>query len=291
MAIQTGPVQTPEVEATLGEVRELIRTIRPSPDLVVLPELFALPFWCLGFNEPEHFSWAEGIDGPTLSAARKLARHLDAVVVAPFFERGAVAGEFYNSVGVIESNGELVEGTLPSGRSVATYRKNAISAYRWDDQVNDEKFYFREGPGYPVFRTSAGVLGILVCYDRWFPEAWRVLALQGAEVICVPNASQGDVGELFVPSMRTCAAQHLLYVVAANRAGTEEVGGRQTHYYGLSCLVDPRGTVLAQAGAAGPEVICADIDLAYVAAVRLRQTMYRDRRPVLYGLLAEETCP
>jgi N-carbamoylputrescine amidase len=129
---------------------------------------------------------------------------------------------------------------------------------------------------------------VLICYDRWFPEAWRMLALQGAEIVCVPNASLGDVSELFVPSMRTCAAQNLLYVVATNRAGEEEVEGRKARYYGLSCIVGPRGELLAAAGEAEPDQLAAaSIDLDAIALARSRQTMYRDRRPELYGLLAE----
>lgn len=285
--VQTGPVDRHDPAAALGEARELLVALEPKPDLVVLPELFALPFWCLGFADPEYFAWAEELGGPTLGFAADVARSLGAVLVVPFFEKGAVEGEYYNSVAVVDPDGQLVEGTLPSGRRVATYRKNAISAYRWDHQTNDEKYYFRPGPGYPVFRTAVGSVGVLVCYDRWFPEAWRVLALQGAEIVCVPNASQGDVGDLFVPSMRTCAAQHLVHVVAVNRAGTESVGGHEVSYYGRSCIVDPRGTVLAHAeDEAG--VIAAEVAPDAVATARLRQTMYRDRRPELYATLCED---
>jgi N-carbamoylputrescine amidase len=288
LAVQTGPAE-PDVAAGIERVRRLVGTQDPRPDLVVLPELFANPFWCVGLSDPRFFAWAEPLDGPVVGGLRALARELGAVVVAPFFERGDVPGEHYNSVAVIDRDGELVPGVLPSGRTVMTYRKNAISAFRWDDQVNDEKFYFKQGDGYPVFDTGAGRLGVLICYDRWFPEAWRVLALQGAEVVCVPNASLGDVSDLFVPSMRTCAAQNLLYVVATNRAGVEEVDGRKARYYGLSCVVGPRGDLLGVAGEAEPDqVVAADLDLATVVAARTRQTMYRDRRPELYGPLTEQ---
>jgi len=287
LAVQTGPALA-DVAANLDRVRRLVAGARPRPDLVVLPELFANPFWCVGLADPGYFAWAEGLGGPVLTAMRALARELHAVVVAPFFERGATAGEYYNSAAVIDRAGELVPGRLPSGRTALTYRKHAISSFRWDQQVNDEKFYFRPGDGFPVFDTEAGRLGVLICYDRWFPEAWRMLALQGAEVVCVPNASLGDVSDLFVPSMRTCAAQNLLYVVATNRAGEEEVEGRKARYYGLSCVVGPNGELLAAAGEAGPDQLAgATIDLDEIARVRTRQTMYRDRRPELYGLLAE----
>ena len=287
LAVQTGPA-VPDVAANLERARLLVTAAGPRPDLVVLPELFANPFWCVGLSDPGYFAWAEGLDGPVVTAMRALARELGAVVVASFFERGAVEGEYYNSVAVIDRSGEIVPGRLPSGQEVLTYRKHAISSFRWDTQVNDEKFYFRPGDGFPVFPTDAGRLGVLICYDRWFPEAWRMLALQGAEVVCVPNASLGDVSDMFLPSMRTCAAQNLLYVIATNRAGVEEVEGRKARYYGLSSIIGPRGDVLASAGEAEPEqAVGATIDLDRIAEVRTRQTMYRDRRPELYGLLAE----
>jgi predicted amidohydrolase len=287
LAVQTGPARA-DVEANLDGVRRLVLGVGPRPDLVVLPELFANPFWCVGLGDAGYLAWAEGLDGPVVTAMRALARELGAVVVAPFFERGATAGEFYNSAAVIDRAGELVPGRLPSGRPALTYRKHAISSFRWDQQVNDEKFYFRPGDGFPVFDTDAGRLGVLICYDRWFPEAWRMLALQGAEVVCVPNASIGDVSDLFVPSMRTCAAQNLLYVVATNRAGEEEVEGRKARYYGLSCIAGPRGELLASAGEGEPDQLAAaTLDLDDVARARTRHTMYRDRRPQLYGLLAE----
>jgi predicted amidohydrolase len=288
LAVQTGPAEA-DVAAGLDRVRRLLGDLDERPDLVVLPELFANPFWCLGLSDPRFFAWAEGLDGPVVTGLRSLAHELGAVVVAPFFERGDVAGEHYNSVAVIDRDGELVPGRLPSGRTVMTYRKNAISAFRWDEQVNDEKFYFKQGDGFPVFDTDVARLGVLICYDRWFPEAWRVLALQGAEVVCVPNASLGDVSDLFVPSMRTCAAQNLVYVVATNRAGVEEVEGRKARYYGLSCVVGPRGELLGVAGEAEPDqVVAADLDRDEIAAARTRQTMYRDRRPELYGPLTEQ---
>lgn len=287
LAVQTGPAVA-DVATNLESVRRLLAGVEPRPDLLVLPELFANPFWCVGLSDPGYLAWAEGLDGPVVTAMRGLARELATVVVVPFFEKGATAGEYYNSAAVIGRDGELVPGRLPSGRGALTYRKHAVSSFRWDQRVNDEKFYFRPGDGFPVFDTEVGRLGVLICYDRWFPEAWRMLALQGAEVVCVPNASLGDVSDLFVASMRTCAAQNLLYVVATNRAGEEEVEGRKGRYYGLSCIIGPRGEVLAAAGEAEPDQVAgATIDLDGIARARTRQTMYRDRRPELYGLLTE----
>lgn len=286
LAVQTGPAG-PDLGENLRAAMELARSGSTAGGLVVFPELFSRPFWCLGMSDPQYFAWAELVTGPTVRHAAELAADLGSVVVTPFFERGAVAGTYFNSVAVVGPDGSLLPGQLPDGSPTSVYRKNAVSAYRWDDQVNDEKFYFKPGNGFAVFDTPAGRIGILVCLDRWFPEAWRVLALRGAEVICVVNASQGDVDDLFVPSMRTCAAQNVVFTVAVNRAGTEHWAGHQTGYYGHSCLIDPAGTVLAQATRDKPEALAAQLDLADVVEVRTRRTMYRDRRPELYRAVCE----
>lgn len=287
LAVQTGPAVA-DLEENLRAASELARSSPVRGGLVVFPELFSRPFWCLGMSDPQYFSWAEPVTGPTVSHAAGLAAELGAVVVVPFFERGVLAGEYFNSVAVVGPNGSLLAGQLPDGSPVRVYRKNAVSAYRWGEQVNDEKFYFKPGNGFAVFDTCTGRIGILICLDRWFPEAWRVLALRGAEVICVVNASQGDVDDLFVPSMRTCAAQNVVFAVAVNRAGTEDFAGHRTRYYGRSCVIDPMGNVLAQACGERPQAIHAQLDLAEVAAVRARRTMYRDRRPELYRSVCED---
>jgi len=281
LAVQTGPASG-DLGENLRAAGELVRAGPVRGGLVVLPELFSRPFWCLGMSDPQYFSWAEPVTGPTVSHAAGLAAELGAVVVVPFFERGVLAGEYFNSVAVVGPDGRLLPGRLPDGSPARVYRKNAVSAYRWGEQVNDEKFYFKPGNGFAVFDTPVGRIGVLVCLDRWFPEAWRVLALRGAEVICVVNASQGDVDDLFVPSMRTCAAQNVVFAVAVNRVGTEDFAGHRTRYYGRSCVIGPMGNVLAEACGDKPQAVPADLDLAEVTAVRARRTMYRDRRPELY---------
>jgi beta-ureidopropionase len=286
LAVQTGPAEG-SLEANLRAAAE-VASAAEGAGLVVFPELFSRPFWCLGDSDPRYFEWAEDLDGPTLTAAAEWARRWSATVVVPFFERGSVPGEYYNSAAVVGPDGRRIEGRLADGRAVSVYRKNAVSAYRWGDQVNDEKFYFRPGQGYAVFDTPMARVGVLICLDRWYPEAWRVLALAGAEVICVVNASQGSVSELFVPSMRTCAAQNVVFTMAVNKVGAESVAGHIVHYYGQSCIVDPRGDVLASASDDGPQAIAAELRLGDVAAARAERPIYRDRRPELYARLVQE---
>jgi beta-ureidopropionase len=284
--IQTGPASD-ELSTNLAAARTAIRSLDPPPRAVLFPELFARPFWCVGLADPRYFEWAEDLDGPTLSALADEARALGAYLIAPFFERGRLEGEFYNSVAVLGPDGTLVEGRLPDGTRVATFRKHAISSYRWDGNVNDEKFYFRPGPGLPVFDTEIGPIGVLICYDRWYPEAWRVLALAGARIIFVPNASAGYVSETFVPLIRVSAAQNVVFAVASNKAGAEQVAGITTTYYGSSCICGPRGEVLAEVGDAPNAAIAADLDLSALGRARQRLWVYRDRRPELYGPIVE----
>ena len=286
VAVQSGPA-SPDREANLDRALTLLAHLTPRPDIVLFPELFLTPFWCVGLSDERYFEWAEDLEGPSLCALGAAARELGCYIVVPFFERGELAGQYFNSAALLGPEGTPVPGLLPSGDRVLTYRKNAISAYHWDGHTNDEKFYFRPGDGYPVFETRFGKIGILICYDRWFTEAWRVLALQGARVVFVPNASEGYVSDLFVPTMRACAAQNIVYVVAGNRAGLERVEDVETRYYGRSCIVGPRGDLLAEAADAATDVvIAADLDPGRVDRDRRRQWIYRDRRPELYGSVA-----
>jgi N-carbamoylputrescine amidase len=285
---QTGPPSGPPasvVDRYFAEVASVAEASggRGGLDLVVFPEIFSRPFWCVGLGDAAYFDWAEPIDGPTVTRAREAARRLGCHAVVPFFERGDRTGEYHNSAAVVGPDGELVDGVLPDGRRLPVYRKNALSAFNWNGARNDEKHYFREGEGFPVFATAIGTVGVLICYDRWFPEAWRVLGLAGADLVCVPNASTGAGGDLFVASMRTWAAQNVVYAIGVNRAGVETVGGVTTSYYGRSCVVSPRGVVLAEAPDDQPATLVAALDIGEVARARLDLTMYRDRRPDIYG--------
>lgn len=286
LAVQTGAAGE-SLEDNLARATALVDEAPPS-QLIVFPELFARPFWCVGAADPAYYDWAEPADGPTVTAMGKLAREHEAVVVAPFFERAEPEGVYYNSAAVLGPDGQRIDGRLPDGATVPAYRKNALTAYRWDEQVNDEKFYFRPGPGFATFDTPLGRLGVLICLDRWFPEAWRVLALAGAEIVCVVNASTGDVDDLFVPSMRTCAAQNEVFTVAVNRAGAETVAGRTVRYYGRSALIGPDGTVLSAAEHADAGVVAAEFDPGEIVRMRRRRALFRDRRPELYTALVEE---
>ncbi|HEY2597528.1 MAG TPA: carbon-nitrogen hydrolase family protein [Candidatus Dormibacteraeota bacterium] len=285
---QLGPIGE-DKDANVQVVLDVLDSVRDShPDFVLFPELATTPFFAIGLKNQAYFDLAETVPGPTTKIVGAKAKELGCHVILPLFERGQLEGQYYNSAVVIGPDGEIIPGVLPDGRKVLTYRKNYISDFNWGEGLeNDEKFYFGVGPGYPVFDTEKGRIGILICYDRWFPEGYKILALQGAQIVFVPVASTGFVGDLFVAGLRTHAAENAFAVIGCNKSGDENVGARTAHYYGLSCIVGIRGEVLAAAPQDIPATIEATIDLDAIKAARRRLFVLRDRRPELYGLIAQ----
>ena len=286
--IQTAPA-SPSKEENIQTGLDLIDQAAQEPvDLIVFPEMFTTQFFCVGFTDQKYIGLAETIPGPATEAFGEKAREHNCHILLPMFEKGPLEGEFYNSAALIGPDGKIIEGVLPDGTRVPAARKNYISHFRWGDMVNDEKFYFRLGPGYPIFDTDLGKIGCLVCYERWFPEGWRVLALSGAELILVPTASAGYVWEMWVCGLRSNAAENVVFTAGCNKAGVETVDGRDTRYYGISCIVGPDGSVIAQGPEAeGPVFVRGTIDLDEIAEARRRIMIYRDRRPELYGTLVK----
>ena len=191
LVVQCGPAQeSPKLnaEANLDLIMKATRDRKPN--IIVFSELSTTQYFC-GFNDPRWFDLAEPLDGPNIQVFREIASELGSHILVTFYERGAVKGEFFNSVAVIDGVGNLVPGVLPDGRQVRCYRKNHIpDQYSYTPGLN-ERYYFKGGPGLPVFETPYGRIGCLICYERSFPEAWRVLALHGAEIIFLPTAAWG----------------------------------------------------------------------------------------------------
>ncbi|GIL00533.1 MAG: N-carbamoylputrescine amidase [Alphaproteobacteria bacterium] len=258
-----------------------------KPDFISLSELSTTQYFC-GYTDPRWFDLAEPLDGPSIRAFQDKARELKCYILLTFYERGAVKGEFFNSLAVIDPRGELVSGTLPDGRKVRCYRKNHIpDQYSYSPGLN-ERYYFKGGPGLPVFDTDHGRIGALICYERSFPEAWRVLALHGAEIIFVPTAAWGpNRAKSWGNELYTTAVQNGVFVVGANKGGLEPTDGPR-HFYGHSVVYSPMGELLAE----GPEnegaaTFWATLDLADVYRHGKRYTFFRDRRPELYGSLSD----
>jgi N-carbamoylputrescine amidase len=213
--------------------------------------------------------------------------------VLPLFVRGA-DGRYTNSAIVIGPDGRIITGRLPDGRVLPYFSKVHLPKIDSATLVTDEPRHFSPGDGFPVFRTPHATIGVLICYDRRFPEAWRELALAGAEIVILPScvpawdpAQAASSAELFVAELRTRACENVLYVAASNRAGVEEFEGRSTLFFGQSCVIGPGGTVLAQ-GLGEPCVVSAPIDLEEMERTRSRLPLLVDRRPATYMRLHRE---
>ena len=247
-------------------------------NLVLLPELFAQPYFCKD-QDAGFFDWAMPVDRhPVIERFRGVARELGLVLPISFFERSGPA--HFNSLAMIDADGSL--------RGI--YRKAHIP----DGPGYQEKFYFTPGDtSFEPRETAVGKVGALICWDQWFPEPARLLALRGAEMILYPTAigSEPPSPELDSSAhwrrvMQGHAGANIMPVAAANRVG-EEVGRESTvTFYGSSFITDATGELLAVAGREEETILYADIDLDETAAQRRDWGVFRDRRPELYRGLA-----
>ncbi|MFQ5711356.1 MAG: carbon-nitrogen hydrolase family protein [Candidatus Geothermarchaeales archaeon] len=282
--IQCGPCTT-DKDANLKEAMKLLdEASKKEPSFIIFSELFSTPYWSTSPYNDGYFEWAEPIPGPTTKLLGEKAKQHGCNVIAPFFEKGKLEGEYYNSAVVIGSDGNIVRGTLPDGEVVTCYRKNHLP---FIPAVNlDEKPYFKPGPGLPTFKVDEVTFGILICYDRLFSEAWRTLAMGGSEIVFVPSCIStwwGEMEEKYTPVMRSMAIMNQLYVVGCNKGGKEVLNGVESSFFGKSSVYDPFGELLAQAPEnQGPAVITATLDLRSVSKARRGIPIYMDRRPEIY---------
>ncbi|MBM7819293.1 N-carbamoylputrescine amidase [Cellulosimicrobium cellulans] len=235
--------------------------------LVCFQELFYGPYFCQ-VQDAAYYAYAESVPGPTVERFSALAAELGTVVVLPVYEEEQ-PGVLYNTAAVIDAD----------GRYLGKYRKTHIPHVRgfW------EKFYFRPGNlGYPVFDTAVGRVGVYICYDRHFPEGWRALGLNGAEIVLNPSAtSRGLSNYLWRLEQPAAAVANEYYVGAINRVGVEDLG--DDDFYGTSYFVDPEGAFVGEpADDHEEELVVRDLDLDLLRVVRDRWQFYRDRRPDAY---------
>jgi N-carbamoylputrescine amidase len=264
-------------------VQTAIRMVRQAAArgarIVCLPELFSTMYFCVETRR-EYFDWAEPIPGPTIDRMAAVARETEIVLIAPIFER-APDGLFYNAAAVIG----------PDGRVIGKYRKSSIpfmDVARSTEPRGNEKFYFEPGDlGFPTFATPFGRIGILICYDRHFPEAARVLGLDGAEIVFVPTATTGMARHLWDLELRAHAVANVYYVCGVNKVGVD-VGGSTRNHHGASVIVSPRGEILGQASDTHEDIVVADVDLSVIPELRVLWGYYRDRRPDMYGPVVEQ---
>jgi beta-ureidopropionase len=232
-------------------------------------ELFYGPYFCQ-VQDAKYYEYAESIPGPTTERFQALAAELGMVLVLPMYEEEQ-PGILYNTAAVVDADGTYL----------GKYRKNHIPQVKgfW------EKFYFRPGNlGYPVFQTAVGPVGVYICYDRHFPEGWRALGLNGAQIVFNPSAThRGLSAYLWQLEQPASAVANEYFVGAINRVGIEsEIGDND--FYGTSYFVDPEGKFVGEpADPYKPELVVRDLDMDLLAEVRNRWAFYRDRRLDAYG--------
>jgi beta-ureidopropionase len=240
--------------------------------VICFQELFYGPYFCQ-VQDAAYYEYAESIPGPTTERFQALARELEMVMILPMYEEEQ-PGVLYNTAAVVDADGTYL----------GKYRKNHIPQVKgfW------EKFYFRPGNlGYPVFDTAVGKVGVYICYDRHFPEGWRALGLNGAQLVFNPSAtSRGLSSYLWKLEQPASAVANEYFIGAINRVGIEPLGDND--FYGSSYFVDPEGKFVDGVGDDhDAELLVRDLDLDLLAEVRNRWAFYRDRRPDAYGDLTK----
>jgi beta-ureidopropionase len=242
--------------------------------VVGLQEIFHGPYFCAE-QDAKWYGTAEPEDGPTVSRMREVAREHGIVLVVPWYEEEQ-PGVYYNTACVIERDGTVL----------GKYRKTHIPHVGpcfW------EKFYFKPGNlGYPVFDTSVGRIGLIICYDRHFPEVARELGIKGAELVFNPSATVESLSRyLWELEQPAHAVANGFWVAASNRVGVE-APLNPAKFYGSSYFCSPRGKIIAQASDSEDEVLVADLDLDEIREVRNTWQFFRDRRPETYGELVAQ---
>ncbi|PAP77946.1 carbon-nitrogen hydrolase family protein [Rubrivirga marina] len=242
------------------------RAADAGADLVAFAELPFTPFYPQRHATPEALARAEPIPGPTVEAFQQRCAARGVVAVLNLFERDG--DRTYDTSPVIDADGTLL------GRT----RMIHITDY---EAFHEQGYYAPGDRGLPVYETAAGRVGVAICYDRHYPEAMRALALDGAELVVVPQA--GAVGEwpegLYEAEMRVAAFQNGYFTALANRVGPEE----RLTFAGESFVCSPDGRVIARAGQGTEEILIADVDLDAVRQSHARRLFLRDRRPELYA--------
>ncbi len=258
----------------------VVEAAKNGANVILLPELFEREYFCQQRNYDFYDFAEETENNAAIKALLPLSQKYNAVIPVSFYEKDG--NVLYNSVAVLDS-----------GKILGVYRKTHIP----DDHYYQEKFYFTPGDtGFKTFKTSYGVIGVGICWDQWFPETARALALNGAEIILYPTAIGSepilgaDSAGHWQRVMQGHAAANLMPVAAANRVGEEKVspsqanGGQKSslNFYGCSFIADNTGEKVVSLGRSEQGVICAEFDLDELAKARLEWGLFRDRRPETY---------
>ena len=268
-----------DIEGNLGRAERLVREgVKRGAQIVLIQELFATPYFCQD-QSAEFFAHAHPFEGnPLIGRFAKLAAELGVVLPVSYFEKAGKA--FFNSVAIVDADGSVL----------GNYRKSHIP----DGPGYTEKFYFSPGDtGFRAWKTKYATIGVGICWDQWFPEAARAMALKGAEVLLYPTAIGSEPQDASIDSaghwqrtMQGSAAANVMPLVASNRIGVEPgQKGTSITFYGSSFIADSTGAKVAEADRRTETVLTATFDLDAVEAQRQAWGLFRDRRPELYAPL------
>ena len=277
MACSTDPAEN--LHKAVAQVREAAAR---GAQIICLQELFRSQYFCRS-ESAELFDLAESIPGESTETIGRIAKELGVVIVASLFERRA-AGLYHNTAAILNADGSLA----------GIYRKMHIP----DDPLFYEKFYFTPGDlGFRNFDTPFGRIGVLVCWDQWYPEGARLTALQGADVLFYPTAigwhpsEKAQYGAAQLDAWRTIQRAHAIangiYVAAVNRIGFEGTPEQGLEFWGNSFVADPFGVMLAEASTDREEILVVECDRRRIEDVRRNWPFFRDRRIDAYGGVTE----
>ncbi len=269
-------------EETLAKAEKLVReAAAKGADIILLQELFETPYFCQR-HDFEYMELATTLEeNPAVKRFQQVAKELDVVIPVSFFERAGNAA--FNSIAIIDADGTVL----------GKYRKTHIP----DGMPYAEKFFFTPGDtGFKVWKTKYASIGVGICWDQWFPEAARCMALLGAELLLYPTAIgsepvlQTDSKPHWQRCMQGHAAANIMPVIASNRIGHEVQKDSEMTFYGSSFIADETGGLVAEADRETESVITAEFDLDAIAQKRREWGVFRDRRPEMYGTLLTHGC-
>ncbi|MEF3302433.1 N-carbamoylputrescine amidase [Paenibacillus sp. GYB003] len=267
------------IDENISKADALVRqAAAEGAQIILLQELFETPYFCQKEKSDYYVYATEMEHNKAVNHFRAVAKELNVVLPISFYEKKNYAR--YNSLAVIDADGEVL----------GKYRKSHIP----DGPGYEEKFYFNPGDtGFKVWKTRYAKIGVGVCWDQWYPEAARCMALMGAELLFYPTAIGSEPQDSSIDSkdhwqmcMRGHAAQNLMPVVASNRIGEERDEDSTIHFYGSSFIAGPQGNMVAEAGRTEQAVLVAEFDLDQLETQRIEWGIFRDRRPELYKAIA-----
>lgn len=270
---------TSDIEENIRRADKLVReAAAKGAQIILLQELFETPYFCQK-EKSDYYVYARELEeNKAVSHFREVARELQVVLPISFYEKKNYAR--YNSLAVIDADGSVL----------GIYRKSHIP----DGPGYEEKFYFNPGDtGFKVWKTRYAKIGVGVCWDQWYPEAARCMALMGAELLFYPTAIGSEPQDGTIDSrdhwqmcMLGHAACNLIPVIASNRIGLESDGDSSITFYGSSFIAGPTGQKVAEAGREEEAILTADFDLDQLETQRIEWGIFRDRRPELYRAIA-----